>query len=237
MAERGIQTYAEAAEQLGVTQPQVSKWLNGDPPADDKAQVLADFLRSTVDEVLPLLYSARMAKAASTQRIPRAAFGIAHRAATELEDSVVALLERHGFQTSRNNREAGVDIVARRENEVIGIEVKSFTGPRNEHNRLREALAGMVIFDRWAALQGFETHRGVVVVSHPVKDSPIVSTLEHVGAIVVHDDLDAILRSGGRVRVEPGDFVRAADDRPPPQERSQNKTVRPRDAPEGQDEP
>lgn len=70
--ERGL-SRAEAGQELGVSQPQVSKWVNGsDVPSDTRAEVLADFLGRPVEEVVMLLHRARLmtpAERASTSTL------------------------------------------------------------------------------------------------------------------------------------------------------------------------
>jgi transcriptional regulator with XRE-family HTH domain len=49
----------DVAAEMGVSQSRLSRWLQGEPPADDKVPTLARYLKVSESDVLHMIYRAR----------------------------------------------------------------------------------------------------------------------------------------------------------------------------------
>lgn len=68
-------TGSEAADQLGVSQPTVSRWLGGSPPDDDRVEVIAAFINRPPGEVERLVFQARRRQRDQRREVTRQGAG------------------------------------------------------------------------------------------------------------------------------------------------------------------
>lgn len=199
--ERGYATDEEFGAAVGVQQGAATKWFNGDTiPGDQTLPDIARVIDMPVDELLPYVHEARRDRA-GTSKGPKAAN---ERRRAEKQKIVLELrraLKRAGLDQDRVTRLGDhtasgsrmPDVVARRGDEVIVIEVKSHLSAKNEREELGAALGEALYYAKVIEADGGRSLPVVVVPREP--RDPIWSTLfAEAGVDLVAGDASQVVK-------------------------------------------